>query len=55
MQDRALARINTIDALTFPSLGEKNNGRSRSGFLEEMKNKMREKRGLGREEAEREE
>ena len=32
MQDRALARINTIDALTFPSLGEKNNGRSRSGF-----------------------
>ena len=32
MQDRALARINTIDALTFPSLGEKNNGRSKSGF-----------------------
>ena len=32
LQDRALARINTIDALTFPSLGEKNNGRSRSGF-----------------------
>ena len=25
------------------------------GFLEEMRNKMREKRGLGREEAEREE
>ena len=43
LQDRALARINTIDALTFPFWERRTMAETGWGFLEETRNKMREK------------